>query len=191
MLDQMNAKDKGRQYQWQVLDYRTPKLSDKQQNFVEYKKSFVVDNNDISWKINGWSKSQNLQNSANIRKEVDAFYLDFKKTLEEGNRQKYLSMLKQSIHEEASSTPWDKDAEKDLAKSMADYAVEKRSFIHPCSDAEMKFYGGGKVVSLVCKDPQTYGYSPLVSKTERNMMPKAHTFYLHKPEGSGKLEIIR
>lgn len=191
MLDQMDAKDKGQQYQWQILSYQTPKLDDKPQNFVEYKTSFIIDNKDINWKIADWNKSQNLQNSANTRKEVDAFYSDFKKTLEEGNQQKYLSMLKQSIRDEAASTPWNKDAEKDLTKSMAEYAVEKRNFIYPCTDAELKFYGGGKVVTLVCKDPQTYGYSPLISKTAKNMLPKVHTFYLHKPGGSDKLEILR
>lgn len=191
MLDQMNAREKGQQYQWQILDYHTPKLGEKPQNFAEYKTSFEVGNKDINWKIEGWSKSQNLINTPNIRQQVDEFYADFKKTLEEGDQQKYVSMLKQSIHEEAASTPWNKDAEKDLTKTMADYAVEKRNFIYPCKDAELKFYGDGKVVTLVCKDPQTYGYSPLISKTAKNMMPKAHTFYLYKPQGSDKLEIIR
>jgi hypothetical protein len=191
MLDKMNAKDKGRQYQWPVLSYQTSKLKDKLQNFAEYKTSFTIDSKDINWKIVGWSKGQNLQNSVNIRKEVDVFYSDFKKTLEEGNQEKYLSMLKQSIHEEAASTPWNKNAEKELIRSMADYAVEKRNFIYPCKDAELKFYGGKKVVTLVCKDSETYGYAPLISKTAKNMMPKAHTFYLYKPEGSDRLEIIR
>ena len=191
MLDQMNAKEKGQPFTWQVLSYQTPKSDGKAQASLEYKTSFDVTPQDINWKISGWSKSENLKNHNNIRKEVDAFYDDFKKTLEEGNQQKYISMLKKSIHEEAASKPWDREAEKDLTKTMAEYATEKRNFIYPCTNAELKFYGEGRVVTLVCKDPQTFGYSTLISKTAKNMMPKAHTFYLHIPQGSDKLEILR
>ena len=74
---------------------------------------------------------------------------------------------------------------------MTGYATDKRSFIYRCKNAELKFYGNGRVVTLVCTDTISFGYSPLISKTAKNMMPKAHTFYFHKRQGSGKLEIIR
>ncbi|WP_185245684.1 hypothetical protein [Chryseobacterium bernardetii] len=190
MLDQLNAKDKGEQYKWEQLSYQTSAL-EKETPYAEYKTSFEVDPKDINWKIIGWSESQDLKNDSSIRKEVDAFYEDFKRTLETGSQSKYLAMLKNSIHEEAASTPWDKTAESQITQNMAEYAIEKRNFIYPCKNAELKFFGNGKVVTLVCMDTLTFGYSPLISKTAKNMMPKAHTFYLHKPKGSDKLEIIR
>ncbi|KPH13472.1 hypothetical protein AMQ68_07765 [Chryseobacterium sp. ERMR1:04] len=189
-MDGWDAIAKGEKYQWDVLDYQTPKI-EKPVAYAEYKTSFEVDPKDITWKITGWADSQNLKNDPNIRKEVDAFYEDFKKTLESGNQSKYVSMLQNSIYEEAASTPWDKNALPQITKNMTDYANEKRSFIYPCKNAELKFFGEGKVVTLVCTDMLTFGYSPLISKSAKSMMPKAHTFYLHKPKGSDKLEIIR
>ncbi|WP_312389238.1 hypothetical protein [Chryseobacterium sp.] len=190
LLDQLNFKDKGINFNWNILTYQTPKL-EKEVPYAEFKTSFEVDPKDINWKITGWEESQNLKNDPNIRKEVNAFYEDFKKTLETGDQSKYVSMLQNSIYEEAASTPWDKNALSQITKNMTAYANEKRSFIYPCKNAELKFYGDGKVVTLVCMDTLTFGYSPLISKSEKSMLPKSHTFYLHKPKGSDKLEIIR
>ncbi|SDH50372.1 hypothetical protein SAMN05421827_12725 [Pedobacter terrae] len=190
MLDQLNAKGKGNEYKWETLVYKTPQL-EKPMPYSEYKTSFEVDAKDVNWKIVGWSKSKKLSNDPNIRKEVDEFYDNYKKVLEEGNQNKFLSLVRNTIYEEAASKPWNKEIENQLTKNMSDYAVEKRNFIYPCKKAALKFFGNGRVVTLVCADTLTLGYSPLISKNAKNMMPKSHTFYLHKPEGSDKLEIIR
>ncbi|MGQ7853687.1 hypothetical protein ACUN24_05515 [Pedobacter sp. WC2501] len=190
MLDQLNAKEKGNEYKWETLVYKTPQL-EKPMPYSEYKTSFEVDAKDINWKIEGWSKSKKLINDPNIRREVDEFYDNYKKVLEEGNQNKFLSLVRNTIYEEAASKPWNKEIENQLTKNMSDYAVEKRNFIYPCKKAALKFFGNGRVVTLVCADTLTFGYSSLISKTAKNIMPKSHTFYLHKPEGSDKLEIIR
>lgn len=190
MLDQINVEGNNADFKWEVLNYQTPPLQTILPS-VEYRTTFEVEAKDVNWKIIGWSESQDLKSDPNIRKEVDAFYADFKKTLEHGNQNKYQSLLKNSIYEEAASIPWNKQAESQLKSNQSGYATEKRSFIYPCKNAELKFYGNGKVVNLVCSDPMSYGYSPLISKTTKNMMPKSHTFYLHKPKGNDKLEIIR
>jgi len=190
MLDQLNARGKGKEYKWATLTYQTPKL-DKPLPYTAYKTSFVVDEKDVNWKIVGWSKSKKLNNDPNLRKEVDEFYNNYKKVLEEGNRNKFLSLVRTVIDEEAASKPWDKEIENQLTKNMIDYAAEKRNFIYPCTKAELKFFGDGRVVTLVCADTLTFGYAPLISKTAKSMVPKSHTFYLHKPAGTNKLEIIR
>ncbi|QXU41151.1 hypothetical protein [Pedobacter sp. D749] len=190
MLDQLNAKSKRNEYKWETLVYKTPQL-EKPMPYSEYKTSFEVDAKDINWKIVGWSKSKKLINDPNIRREVDEFYDNYKKVLEEGNQNKFLSLVRNTIYEEAASKPWNKEIENQLTKNMSDYAVEKRNFIYPCKKAELKFFGNGRVVTLVCADTLTFGYSSLISKTAKNTIPKSHTFYLHKPEGSDKLEIIR
>ena len=190
MLDQLNAKDKGNKYQWETLVYQTPNLA-KEVSYSEYKTSFEVDAKDLTWKVLGWRKSKQLSNDPNIRKEVDAFYSNYKKILEDGDRDKFLSLIRNKVQEEAASQPWNKEMKSQLTKDMSDYAVEKRNFKYPCRNATLKFYGNGKVVTLVCEDVITFGYSPLISKTAKNLMPKSHIFYLHKPEGSDRLEIIR
>jgi len=190
MLDQLNAKDKDNQYKWETLVYKTPNLEE-EVSYSEYKTSFEVDAKDLTWKVLGWSKSKQLSNDPNIRKEVDAFYSNYKKFLEKGDRDRFLSLIRNKVQEEAASQPWNKEMKNQLTKDMSDYAIEKRNFIYPCSNAALKFYGNGKVVTLVCEDIITFGYSPLISKTVKNLMPKSHIFYLHKPEGSDRLEIIR
>jgi len=189
-IQEYDAELNGIKLKWDILTYQTPKL-EKEVPYAEFKTSFNVDPKDINWDIIGWSESQNLKNDPNIRKEVDAFYEDFKKTLEDGNQEKYTKMLENSIYEDAASMPWDKEGKKQITKQMTEYAGQKRNFIYPCTNSELKFYGDGRVVTLVCMDTLTFGYSPLISKSEKSMLPKAHTFYLHKPKGSNKLEIIR
>lgn len=191
ILDLAEAREKGIQTEWEILSFETPKIeSDK--SFMEFKTSFNVNDKDITWKIKGWSESRDLRNDPDLRKHVDAFYKNFKSILASKKQQEYLKLLKTSIHEEAESKPWfGADLEKDLSNEMLQYANEERNFIYPCENAEMKFYGNGKIVTLICKDSTTYGYSPLISKTAKNAMPKVHIFYLHKPKGSNELEIIR
>ncbi|MBW1655447.1 hypothetical protein [Flavobacterium quisquiliarum] len=191
MLDVAEAREKGIQTEWDVLSFETPAI-EKNVPYIEFKTSFNVLDKDITWKIKGWSESRDLRNDPDLRKQVDAFYENFKSILASKKQQEYLKLLKTSIHEEAESKPWfGADLEKDLSNEMLQYANEERNFIYPCENAEMKFYGNGKIVTLICKDSTTYGYSPLISKTAKNVMPKVHVFYLHKPKGSNELEIIR
>ncbi|WP_167367178.1 hypothetical protein [Chryseobacterium contaminans] len=81
-------------------------------------------------KIIGWSESQDLKNDSNIRKEVDAFYEDFKRTLETGSQSKYLAMLKNSIHEEAAYRC--KVSGSGLFKTGIIYHGERRSDVNGC-----------------------------------------------------------
>jgi len=78
-------------------------------------------------------------------------------------------------------------------KTMTDDPITKQKFLFPLNEntAELKFYGNGRVVTLVSEDPRSFGYSPLVAKGGKSNFPIAYTFYLHKPKGSNKLEIIR
>ncbi|HEY1194382.1 hypothetical protein [Flavobacterium sp.] len=191
ILDLAEAREKGIQTEWEVLSFETPKI-ESDGSFHEFKTSFNVDGKDINWKIIGWTESKDLRNDPDLRKQVDSFYENFKNVLASKKQQEYLKLLKTSIHEEALSKPWfEPDFEKDLSKEIVQYAIEERNFIYPCENAEMKFYANGKIVTLSCKDITTFGYSPLISKTAKNAMPKVHTIYLHKPKNSDELEIIR
>lgn len=190
LLDKAEARGKGIQTEWEVLSFETPKI-ETDKPYFEFKTSFTAADKDISWKIKGWSESKDLRNESDLRKQVDVFYAKFKDVLANKKQQEYLNLLKTSIHEEALSKPWFDDYEKDLTQEILQYASEERSFIYPCQDAEMKFYGDGKIVTVICKDMTSFGYSPLISKTAKRAMPKVHTIYLHKPKNSDELEIIR
>ncbi|MFD1604601.1 hypothetical protein ACFSJW_14420 [Flavobacterium artemisiae] len=191
MLDILAAKEKGEQYEWQVVFFETSKI-DADLPYKEFKTAFDVTDKDITWKIKGWAESKDLRNDSKLRQQVDVFYEKFKDILTNKKQQEYVDLLKTSIQEEALSKPWyGSDFGKDLANEMFKYAGEERNFIFPCQNAELKFYGNGKMVTLVCKDLLSYGYSPLISKTAKNAMPKVHTIYLHKSKNSDELKIIR
>ncbi|MCR4031968.1 MULTISPECIES: hypothetical protein [Flavobacterium] len=191
LLDIANARDKGIQTEWDVVSFETPKI-ESDGSFYEFKTSFNVNDKDITWKIKGWIESKDLRNETDLRKQVDAFYENFKNILASKKQEEYLKLLKTSLHEEALSKPWfGVNFEKDLSNEILKYANDERNFIYPCENAELKFYANGKIVTLICKDITIFGYSPLISKTAKNAMPKVHTIYLHKPKNSDELEIIR
>lgn len=189
---QWNMKNMYREWK-EVLVYQTPKLED-DVPFVEYKIPFEATKDELTWEIKGWSESQTLANNEALKKEVFDFYRNFQSVIEAQNKNAYINLLAHSIFEEASADSWDSKAFiKEGMEQMYNAPMPKQKFLFPINEqtAELKFYGNGKVVTLVSKDPRSFGYSPLVAKAEKNNFPIAYTFYLHKPKGSDKLEIIR
>ncbi len=184
----------GQARDWEdIFVYQTPKL-DKDIPFVEYKIPFEATKDELTWEIKGWSESQTLVNNEALKKEVFEFYRNFQSVIEAQNKNAYINLLAHSIFEEASSFSWEsKSFIKEGMEQMYNAPMPKQKFLFPINEqtAELKFYGNGKVVTLVSKDPRSFGYSPLVAKAEKNNFPIAYTFYLHKPKGSDKLEIIR
>lgn len=176
-----------------VFSYQTPKLEE-DVPFAEFKIPFEASKDEITWEIKGWNDSQTLTNSETLKKEVFDFYRNFQKVIEDQNQNAYMNLLKTSLFEEASSWSWSsKNFIKEGLEEMYQKPIPKQKFLFPINEqtAELKFYGNGKVVTLVSKDPRSFGYSPLVAKGEKSNFPIAYTFYLHKPKGSDKLEIIR
>ncbi|WP_313376607.1 hypothetical protein [Chishuiella sp.] len=193
MSEEYNLNSKGIQTKFDVLTYQTPKL-EKEVPFAEFKIPFEATKNELTWEIKGWSESQTLVNNETLKKEVFDFYTNFQKTIEDQNKNAYINLLTHSIFEEASSFSWrSKSLFEGAMEDMYKQPMPKQKFLFPINEdtAELKFYGDGKVVTLVSKDPRSFGYSPLVAKAEKNNFPIAYTFYLHKPKGSNKLEIIR
>ena len=92
------------------------------------------------------------------------------------------------------SEPWHMQ---EMYESIQKHTLEnieiKQKFIFPLAEdkLELKYYGEGRVVTLVSTDPKSYGYSPLIAREAEHNFPMAHTFYLHRPKGSKELEIIR
>lgn len=177
----------------EVLNYQTPKL-EKSVTFAEFKIPFEATKDELTWEIKGWSESERLNNDEALKKEVFEFYRNFQKTIEDQNQNAYMNLLKNSLFEEASSYSWhSKTFIKEGVEEMYEKPITKQKFLFPLNEntAELKFYGNGRVVTLVSKDPRSFGYSPLVAKPEKGNFPIAYTFYLHKPKESNKLEIIR
>lgn len=177
----------------EVFDYQTPKL-EKDVPFAKFKIPFEATKDELTWEIKGWSESQTLANDDALKKEVFEFYMNFQQTIENQDKNGYMNLLKMSLFEEASADSWNsKSFIKEGLEEMYKKPIPKQKFLFPINEqtAELKFYGNGKVVTLVSKDPRSFGYSPLVAKAEKSNFPIAYTFYLHKPKGSNKLEIIR
>lgn len=179
---------------WQdVVVYQTPKLAENAP-FAEFKIPFEATKEELTWEIKGWSESEILNNDEALKKEVFAFYKNFQQVIEDQNKTEYISLFKNSIFEQASADSWNsKEFLKEAMQTMTDDPIPKQKFLFPLNEnsAELKFYGNGRVVTLVSKDPRSFGYSPLVAKPDKGNFPIAYTFYLHKPKGSNKLEIIR
>lgn len=184
----------GRKREWQdVVVYQTPKLAENAP-FAEFKIPFEATKEELTWEIKGWSESEILNNDEALKKEVFAFYKNFQQVIEDQNKPEYISLFKNSIFEQASADSWNsKEFLKEAMQTMTDDPITKQKFLFPLNEntAELKFYGNGRVVTLVSKDPRSFGYSPLVAKPDKGNFPIAYTFYLHKPKGSNKLEIIR
>lgn len=184
----------GKSRDWEeVLVYQTPKL-EKDVPFVEFKIPFEASKQELTWEIKGWSDSQALVNNEALKKEVFDFYKNFQQVIENQDKNTYINLLAHSVFEEASADSWESKAFfKDAMEELANKPISKQKFLFPINEntTELKFYGNGRVVTLVSKDPRAFGYSPLVAKGEKSNFPIAYTFYLHKPKGSNKLEIIR
>lgn len=177
----------------EVFNYQTPKL-EKDVPFAEFKIPFEATKDELTWEIKGWSASRTLENNETLKKEVFDFYNNFQKVIENQDKNQYINLLAHSVFEEASADSWrSKDFFKRAMDDLSNKPIPKQKFLFPINEqtAELKFYGNGKVVTLVSKDPRSFGYSPLVAKAENSNFPIAYTFYLHKPTGSNKLEIIR
>lgn len=184
----------GQARDWEdVIVYQTPKL-EKDVPFAEFKIPFEATKDELTWEIKGWSESQTLENNETLKREVFDFYNNFQKVIENQDKSEYINLLAHSVFEEASADSWrSKDFFKRAMDDLSSKPIPKQKFLFAINEqtAELKFYGNGKVVTLVSKDPRSFGYSPLVAKAEKSNFPIAYTFYLHKPKGSNKLEIIR
>lgn len=179
---------------WNVLTFETPKIEDEKQAYAEYNMEFEVKPEEINWQITGWSDGQDLRSDPNIKQEVLAFYKDIQTIIEKNRSSEFVQLVANSLYESALVHAWDsKGWFEDTIKYAKEGAEVKQKFIFPLdpNTVDLKFYGNGRVVTLVSTDLKSYGYSPLVAKAEFSNFPEAYTFYLYKPQGSDQLEIIR
>ncbi len=177
----------------ELYTYETPTVEEGAK-FAEFKTSFDLSPADINWDITGWSESEDLRNHPNIKQEVMAFYKMYMQVIEKRDKKAYTKLVEYDYYEHMLSEPWHvqamyEGAAKDIAKNIA----IKQKFMFPLEEdkVKLKFYGDGRVVTLVSTDHKSYGYSPLVAKEISQNFPMAHTFYLHRPKGSKDLEIVR
>jgi hypothetical protein len=192
--DPMWAWNSTGQTDWDILTFETPKIEDDKQAFAEYKMEFEVKPEDMNWQITGWSDGQDLRNNPNIKQEVLDFYKKIQTIIENNKSAEFVQLIANSSYENALSHAWQsRDWFEDAIKTAKEGAEVKQKFIFPLDPnmVDLKFYGNGRVVTLVSKDLKSYGYSPLIAKAEFSNFPEAYTFYLYKPKGSNELEVIR
>ena len=206
---------RGEQNEWEYHSFETPRVKEGQR-YAEFKTSFELKAADINWDIVGWSESEDLRQVPKLKQEVIAFYKMYMQVIEKRDAQAYIKMIEYNSYEHILSEPWHMQemyesiqkhnldeilSEPWHVKEMLDATYEsvaedikiKQKFIFPLAEdkLELKYYGEGRVVTLVSTDPKSYGYSPLIAREAEHNFPMAHTFYLHRPKGSKDLEIIR
>ncbi|MWP76811.1 hypothetical protein [Gilliamella sp. Lep-s21] len=188
------AKDNPDPTKWDILTFETPKMEDDKQAYAEYKMEFEVNPEEMNWQITGWSDGQDLRNHPNIKQEVLDFYKKIQTIIENNKSAEFVQLVTKSLYESSLARAWQSKAcFEDAIKTAKEGAKVKQKFIFPLdpNTVELKFYGNGRVVTLVSKDLKSYGYSPLVAKAQFSNFPEAYTFYLYKPKGSNELEVIR
>ena len=179
--------------EWEYHSFETPRVKEGQR-YAEFKTSFELKAADINWDIVGWSESENLRQAPKLKQEVIAFYKMYMQVIEKRDAQAYARMVELPNLDEILSEPWHVKEMLDATyESVAEDIKIKQKFIFPLAEdkVELKYYGEGRVVTLVSTDPKSYGYSPLIAREAEHNFPMAHTFYLHRPKGSKDLEIIR
>lgn len=149
---------------------------------------------DLPYELTGWSKSQDLrkENPEALLKQVLATYKQFSSSItnkdEKGleamvyNKEKnYAQMM--FLDQQATAHQWES-----YKRNFTDEGLE----MLPVERYQLKFYGEGRLVILERTDVANFGEPALRARYKeqgRNMI-NAFFLYLHKSEGSGKLEVI-
>ncbi|RFM30011.1 hypothetical protein [Deminuibacter soli] len=147
----------------------------------------------VPYQLQGWHNSQDLRktDSSRLAAEVVAFYQQTAEEIGQGQLDKLAGSLEKSETEIAQALFYGKAEAADFLHTF--YASYGRPDLHvqPLEHYKMCIYGDGKLVTLQRTDVK--GKTPLWAKYKEGDTPKyfAYTLYLHKPQGSNRLEVIR
>lgn len=156
-----------------------------------YEGTFSVD---LPYEITGWSKSKDLrkENPQALLKQVLDTYQQFSSLITEKDEKGLQAMVYKKeknyaqmmfLDQEATAYQW-----QSYRRNFTDETLEMR----PIEQYQLKFYGEGRLVMLERTDVANFGEPALRAryKEQGSNMINAFFLYLHKPEGSDKLEVI-
>lgn len=165
----------------EVLSMPKMLIGDKGVPYWEYIGEF---NADVPYVNQGWSNGQDLTkfNKQELEKKVYSKYKEIQKIIEKKDNYSFQQMVELKLKEEAISLYEKLDENPEGFQNNP----EKGLSLEGC---KMKFYGKGKLVTL----EDEYGESCLKTEVIENSEKIIYTYpvYLHIPQGSNELEIIR
>ncbi len=147
--------------------------------YWEFKTTFEAN---VPYKLNGWENSKEIMNQNNIKNKVYDKYREIQKLIEDKDNYGFSQAVKEKLKEEAISL-YEK-----LEENPEGFQQTPEKSL-PINNCQMKFYGNGKLVSL----QNDYGESCLKTQIIENGEVITYTYdiFLHIPQGSNELEIIR
>lgn len=147
--------------------------------YWEFKATFEAD---VPYNLNGWMNSKNLIDQKNLENKVHSKYIELQKLINNKDNFGFSKAVKEKLNEEAISL-YEKLEENPEGFQVA---PEKALSISNCI---MKFYGNGKLVTL----ENEYGESCLKTEVVEEGKTIVYTYdiFLHIPQGSDELEVIR
>ena len=134
----------------------------------------------VPYQLTGWKNSEYIENTENIKKELNIAYEKIKNVIEKKDNSAFRLLVKNKIFEESVSLYEKQDDE------ITPFPEEK---ILPFTNCEIRFYGNGKLARL----EDNNGESCLKSEIIKNGKSVIYTYplFYHKPKNSSELEIIR
>ncbi|MBC7694779.1 MAG: hypothetical protein H7141_04950 [Burkholderiales bacterium] len=161
----------------------------------------------IPFKIKDWGSSKDLRNVPNIEQNVKAYYANFREKFAANDSIYFANVMYNKELEMAKALYMTGKAEsekrwQDLLFAVNDkkkYELNSGNFKYiKISDLSLEFYGDGKVVGLINKSKAVLNargvtYIGKDKTDEGKEYDDLYIFplYLHIPEGSTELEIIR
>ena len=136
----------------------------------------------VPYQLTGWKNSESIENTENIKKELNIAYEKIKNAIEKKDNSAFKLLVKNKIFEESVSLYEKQDHE------ITPFPEEKEKIL-PFTNCEIRFYGNGKLVRL----EDNNGESCLKSEIIENGKSVIYTYplFYHKPKNSSELEIIR
>lgn len=165
-------------------------LADAGKPYVEYTGTFQAD---VPYDLKGWKDGEDLSkmNPKEIEKQVLGKFKTFAGWIQDGNLDKIAEQKLNAEREEAQALFFDKNLNDQYVNDFLASWGRKDMKVEPIENYSVKFYGDGKIVSLISN---AYKKSPLwASFKDENQGAKFTIFslYFYIPKGKKELEVIR
>lgn len=145
-------------------------------------------NADVPYHLEGWTASADLTNIPDIKQQLIAAYNAYRDAVVKKDMMAWLAISKDSYLEKAQAGNYNQeDAVVFLEQQINSFEEIKRCL--PIENCEVKFYGNGKLATLVSTDPSHKGNPAIIGKVEDHYIYIPLLF--HKKKGSNELTRIR
>ncbi|KIO51842.1 hypothetical protein [Flavobacterium hibernum] len=152
-------------------------------------KTFQIDI-DVPYNLQGWSESVDLkkENQKELNNELVNKFNEFRDLLKIHDVKSFLSKTEKS----------EKDlnealflSQEEIKSDLNDLSADIKNIIdvYPIENYEIKFYGNGRIITLLRIDGKLKGTSVL--RTDKADYNTTYNLYFHRPKPGSQLEVIR